>query len=484
MNHFKHAIALFALLFLIPVSAAAGISLKVSVVDGKLVKPYSGRVYVQIAPVTENGPVEPRLVGRWFNVPLIVAKDVSGWDGGAIALEDSALHYPSSVDDLAPGDYRAQAYVRLDKFSSNPGQGAADLVSAPVAFTHTEGADSDLALVIDRGVEVATPEDTDRVKFIEMRSDLLSDFHGFDYPVQAAVQLPKNWDPAKAAEYPVLYYVGGYGDDHIAELRAIQSFGELMDELVVVMPNGMNMRGHSVFADSDSIGPWGTALMTEMAPAIEAKFGLAGAAKRYVTGISSGGWASLWLQIQWPEEFQHTWSFVPDPVDFTDFQGINLYRDGDSFYKTNDGERRPVGQFGEMRLWYEDFIRHEWVLGPGMQIHSFEATFSPRAADGAPALLFDRDTGLVDPVVAEAFKRYDISVVLKENWETLGPQLEGKLTIIAGAADNFFLQGAVYKLRDTMKELGSDADIRIIEGLGHAFHPPTLDAMVKDITGK
>lgn len=137
-----------------------------------------------------------------------------------------------------------------------------------------------------------------------------------------------------------------------------------------------------------------------------------------------------------------------------------------------------------MRLWYEDFIRHEWVLGPGMQIHSFEATFSPRAADGAPALLFDRDTGLVDPVVAEAFKRYDISVVLKENWETLGPQLEGKLTIIAGAADNFFLQGAVYKLRDTMKELGSDADIRIIEGLGHAFHPPTLDAMVKDITGK
>lgn len=288
MNHFKHAIALFALLFLIPVSAAAGISLKVSVVDGKLVKPYSGRVYVQIAPVTENGPVEPRLVGRWFNVPLIVAKDVSGWDGGAIALEDSALHYPSSVDDLAPGDYRAQAYVRLDKFSSNPGQGAADLVSAPVAFTHTEGADSDLALVIDRGVEVATPEDTDRVKFIEMRSDLLSDFHGFDYPVQAAVQLPKNWDPAKAAEYPVLYYVGGYGDDHIAELRAIQSFGELMDELVVVMPNGMNMRGHSVFADSDSIGPWGTALMTEMAPAIEAKFGLAGAAKRYVTGISSG----------------------------------------------------------------------------------------------------------------------------------------------------------------------------------------------------
>lgn len=139
MNHFKHAIALFALLFLIPVSAAAGISLKVSVVDGKLVKPYSGRVYVQIAPVTENGPVEPRLVGRWFNVPLIVAKDVSGWDGGAIALEDSALHYPSSVDDLAPGDYRAQAYVRLDKFSSNPGQGAADLVSAPVAFTHTEG---------------------------------------------------------------------------------------------------------------------------------------------------------------------------------------------------------------------------------------------------------------------------------------------------------------------------------------------------------
>ncbi len=37
------------------------------------------------------------------------------------------------------------------------------------------------------------------------------------------------------------------------------------------------------------------------------------------SGHSSGGWSSLWLQIEHPEVFGGVWSLAPDPVDFRDF---------------------------------------------------------------------------------------------------------------------------------------------------------------------
>lgn len=455
--------------------AAATPEISVRVADGKLAEPYVGRVYVQIAPAGRFAG-EPRLANRWMDPPVILALDVDDWDGEKLALTDAPLAFPMALNELEAGAYRAQAFLRMDRFSADPGQGIGDLFSKPADFVIRKDGSDAVDLVIDQIESREPPKDSDQIKWISLRSELLSTFHGFDYPLEAGVRFPKDWAPEIAAEFPILILIGGFTDDHISAMNQVRQLGSVSQNAVIITPNARNFHGHSVFVDSDTSGPWGTALMTELLPAIDQRFGLAGASKRYVTGISSGGWAGLWLQIQWPDEFQHVWSFVPDPVDFRDFQRINLYQN-DNFYFERNGDRRLIGTFGDFRMWYDDFVKHEEVLGPGMQIHSFEATFGPRGADGNPLPLFDRNTGVIDPEVAEAFKRFDINLVLSEKWHELEPKLKGKLTVIAGAEDNFFLQGAVRHLKKTMEDLGAEADIRIVPGLGHQFDPATLREM-------
>ena len=327
-------------------AAAGALDFRLRVADGLLDEPYTGRVYVQVMPASGAGPREPRLADRWVDPPWLFTRDVEDWAGGPLVLADLPAEqcFPDVPGAMPDGAYRAQAFLRLDRFSPDPGRGAADLVSGVTGFDHEGRSDRVLELNLDHRPTVEAPEETERVKWVEQRSEALSAFHGFDYPMQAGVVLPVRWDPARAADYPVLVYIGGFTDDHLSGVGHMTRHWRMFHDAVVVVPNARNYRGHSVFVDSDSIGPWGTALMTELLPAIDRRFGLAGAARRYVTGISSGGWSSLWLQLRWPEEFQHAWAFVPDPVDFRDFQGIDLYREGDNFFVTRDGEPRPLAR--------------------------------------------------------------------------------------------------------------------------------------------
>ena len=81
--------------------------------------------------------------------------------------------------------------------------------------------------------------------------------------------------------------------------------------------------------------------------------------------------------------------------------------------------------------------------------------------------VIDRGTGAVDLRVAEAWKPYDIKIVLESNWRELELKLAGKLNIFAGAEDNFYLEGAVRRLERTLRRLGSDAVVEIREGRNH-----------------
>jgi hypothetical protein len=169
-------------------------------------------------------------------------------------------------------------------------------------------------------------------------------------------------------------------------------------------------------------------------------------------------------------------------VDFRDFQRIDLYAPGANMYRDAKGERRPLARQGEnVILYYDDFVRQEAVMGPGGQIHSFEAVFSPRGADGEPRPLFDRATGAVDLTTAKAWEKYDIRLVLERNWATLGPKLKGKLHIYSGEMDNFYLDGAARLLKESLAKLGSDAEVVMVPGMGHGIHKPGVAAMFQTI---
>src|SRR5581483_4403716 len=188
----------------------------------------------------------------------------------------------------------------------------------------------------------------------------------------------------------------------------------------------------------------------------------------FVTGHSSGGWSSLWLQVTYPDFFGGVWSTAPDPVDFRDFQMIDLTKRGMNMFTDADGKPRPIARSGSKpSIFYKPFSDMEVVMGHGGQLGSFEAVFSPRGADGKPKQLWDRQTGAIDPEVAKSWERYDIHLVLERNWKTLGPKLAGKLHVYMGEHDTFYGEGATMLVKEALKQLGSDAVVELFPGKNH-----------------
>jgi pimeloyl-ACP methyl ester carboxylesterase len=187
-----------------------------------------------------------------------------------------------------------------------------------------------------------------------------------------------------------------------------------------------------------------------------------------LNGHSSGGWSSLWLQVTYPDFFGGTWSTSPDPVDFRDFQQINIYAPGENMFRDRKGDRRPIARIGlEPALYYDNFSLMDDVIGWGGQLGSFEAVFSPLGKGGRPRKLWDRTSGAIDLDVAKAWEAYDIRLVLERNWPTLGPKLKGKIHVIMGGRDTFYLEGAVKLLKECLAKLESDAVVEIVPDKDH-----------------
>ncbi len=72
--------------------------------------------------------------------------------------------------------------------------------------------------------------------------------------------------------------------------------------------------------------------------------------------------------------------------------------------------------------------------------------------DGYPKDLWDPATGAIDPTVAAYWREhYDLSYILRRDWKTLGPKLEGKLYIYTGDMDNYYLNNAVYLVEEFLE---------------------------------
>jgi hypothetical protein len=230
-------------------------------------------------------------------------------------------------------------------------------------------------------------------------------------------------------------------------------------EKVFIVFNQECPLGYHVFADSENNGPWATALIEDFIPAFEKAYRVIPApSARFLTGQSSGGWASLWLQIMQPETFGGVWAASPDPVDFRDFIGCDIYKQGANLYED------PPGYLGSiLRRW----SRMEQVIGDGEQMLSFEAVFSPRGTGGRPQPLYDRETGSVFSEVAESWKSYDIQIQYTERAKMQAPELGRKIHIFAAEDDEVGLDEPVKLLRDSAKEKNIPIDVVIYPSGGH-----------------
>ncbi len=435
--------------------------------DPSVADSYTGRVYVMLS-TTEK---EPRRGPDWQDPGSIFAIDVTGWKPGVpLQVGAQALSFPAPVQELPAGEYFVQAVMRRNLDSPYVGRAEGTAYSEPLHQALDGASAGEIVLRIDQVVGPRPDPQTERFQVVRLRSDLLSAFYNRDIVMEAAVILPESYDQEPSARYPALYIIPGFGGNHLQVLgfagRAGRQSGGRIAKIGL---NPLCRTGHHVFADSQNNGPRGRALVEEFIPYLEKQFRLEAAPwGRFLTGGSSGGWSSLWLQVTYPDFFGGVWSIAPDPCDFRAFQLINLYEPGANMYVDREGGRIPIARRnGQPMLWYDDFAHMEAACGEGGQLSSFEAVFSARGPDGAPRPLFDRKTGAVDPQVAESWKHYDIRLVLEQNWESLGPCLAGKLRVFMGTEDNFYLDGAVHLLKESLERLESDAVVEIVPGRDH-----------------
>lgn len=444
------------------------LNVELSFSKGITAEAFSGRVFV-IATKTPSKGTPPGL--NWFNPHPAFAQDVVKWTPDTPLKFTPKFAHPKTWEAIALEKCYLQAILDRDlggmNFNSSPG----NAYSRPVLYDPAAPPTGPIKLVMDQVIPERKFEEKGRVKYVEIESKLLSQFHKKPMKLRAAVVLPKSFAEMPEQKYPVIYEIPGFGGNHFgafgAEARNATQVADV-EMLYVVLEPSCRL-GHHGFADSANNGPCGKALTEELIPTIEAKFRAIGTpAARFVTGHSSGGWSSLWLQVTYPDFFGGVWSTAPDPVDFRDFQRVNIYDPKQNLFSDEKGEPRPLARSGgKVTIRYKPFNDMEVVMGRGGQLFSFEAVFSPRGKDGKPMPLWDRSTGAIDPSVAKAWQRYDIRLVLERNWKTLGPKLAGKLHVYMGSEDTFYLEGATRLLGESLKGLGSDAVVEIFPGRNH-----------------
>ncbi|MFO0827981.1 MAG: alpha/beta hydrolase-fold protein [Phycisphaerales bacterium] len=401
----------------------------------------------------------------------LASVDLSSFKAGSsVTIDGKSLSWPTSVDDL-DGTYRVQAAYRRNP-DARSHQAEGNLFSGVKTVELAADRGDEVAINLDQRFPNEPLPERPNLKWFSMKSKLLSDALGRDVTMRAGVVFPKNYDKldAKRRIWPTIYVVPGFGGDHTmalhyASMMATPNIDAIAPQAVYVVLDPDCRLGHHAFADSECNGPRGEALVREFIPALEKRFRLEPRPEgRIVTGHSSGGWSSLWLQLAYPDVFGACFSSAPDPVDFTAFQLSDLYHDANLMTDADGHEqasfRQPLGPEQDrvmMTVREETGVEH--VLGPrndsGEQWGTWASMFSRKdPATGLPHRMFDPETGVIDhKVVEDEWSRYDIARLTEKNWAKYGPTFASKVHLVCGDRDSYYLQRAVERLRDKVEAL-------------------------------
>lgn len=463
-----------------------------------------GRLLLMLS-TSENS--EPRFqISNSANTQLIFGRNVEDWQQGAsVKVDISNLGYPlDSLSDVPPGTYYAQALLNRYKdfnlsngitVSLPPDRGEGqrwnrkpgNLYSTPTMVQIDASGSGQFELVMDQQIpEIEPPADTDFIKHITMRSELLSEFWGEDVMLGAHVLLPAGFDEHPEARYPLMVFHGHFPSDFggfrteppdpdvepvysarfdiegynlIEQQEAYSLYQTWISEefprfIVIEIQHPTPYYDDSYAVNSASQGPYGDALTYELIPYIEEQFrGIGEGWSRFTYGGSTGGWEAMAVQVFYPDEYNGAFVACPDPIDFRAYQTTNIYEDANAYFYDSEFKTLPRpgsrDYLGNVRSSMEYDNRLELVIGDksrsGQQYDIWEATYSPMGDDGYPVRLWDKLTGEINHEVAEYWREnYDLSYILRRDWNILGPKLEGKLHIYTGDMDNYYLNNAVY----------------------------------------
>jgi len=465
----KKQLNLFFLLIIIQASVSAQ-QFKVSYSPSAFKNSFTGKIFLYLNKENRN-PKDGAVTIESF--PCFSVDAVNIKPGGFVIINDRAVSYPAKLSDVERGGYYVQVVWDRNLGGRSIAESPGNIYSKTMKVTFTKDYAKIFAIVCGDVIPEPVFSETVFVKELKAPSTLLSAFHKKPMTVDAAIILPAGYFMQPQQKFPVVFIVSGYGGDYHQYSNDSAARSNAIDTVpcITVYLDGSCSLGHSVYANSDNNGPWGDALVKEFIPLLESKYRCNGA--RFLRGHSSGGWTVLWLQTHYPSTFAGCWSSSPDPVDFRDFQKINLYA-GDNIYYDKDSALRSVATIAGAIPWasQKQAYQQEYVIYRGEQMHSFDAVFSRRGADGNPERICSSATGELNKTVFEHWKNYDISLYLRSNWDKLKSDLDGKIRVSVGEQDNFLLNGAVHVLESEMKALNANMIFEYFPGDHFTVYTP------------
>lgn len=471
-----------------------------------------GRLLLMLA---KSDKTEPRFqINDGLKTQLIFGVDVEGMKpGDQIAIDGKAFGFPiRNVADIPAGEYMVQALInRYETFYLKSGQTVklppdqgegqqwnrkpGNFFSKPIKVKIDPAKAQVVELTMDQKIPpIAEPTDTRYVKHIKIQSQLLSEFWGRPMYVGAHVLLPEGFDEHPEAKYPLMIYHGHFPSDFggfstepppanmdttdFSERFGVYGYAKIQKQeaynfykqwtskgfprfLVVEIQHANPYYDDSYAVNSENLGPYGDAIMQELLPAIEKKFrGIGQGWARFTYGGSTGGWEALAVQMFYPDEFNGCFAACPDPIDFRAFCLLDIYQQKNAYWYDSDFKKLPIpshrNYLGQIQSTMQESNYYELALGSksrsGQQWDIWEAVYSPQGADGYPKRIFNKETGEIDPAVAQYWKEhFDLRYILQRDWNTLGPKLQGKIHIFCGDMDNYYLNNAVYLMEDFLK---------------------------------
>ncbi len=464
-----------------------------------------GRLLVVLVPAGRPA-AEPRsLIGRAGSraVPTFGVDAPPLASGDTVTVEASAAAFPlESLRHLPAGEYRAQAVLVTNPDLRHPGA-PGNLFGDVRRVDLDPGRPDAVQLRLTQRIpDERLPDDTGLLRFVRIRSEHLTAFHGRPIHLRAGVILPPGYDEASGRRYPLRVRIGGYGARYTGVRRMMRPGSPFRTawldpdapRFVLLHLDGSGPWGDPYQVDSANNGPYGAAVTDELIPHVEERFRVGGSAgARVLDGASTGGWAALALQVFYPDFFGGAWASCPDSVDFRAFQLVDVYRGGNA-YVDADGRERPSARNpdGSTRFSMRHELRMENVLGAGDdwsrsggQWGAWNAVYGPRGADGLPVPLWDPASGEIDTEAAAHWEGYDLRLVLERRWDTLAPKLRGRLNIWVGDMDDYFLEGAVRRLDAFLRDRPS-IEARIVYGprRGHCWTGISPAEMMREMAAQ
>ena len=457
--------------------------------------------------ISNNNDNEPRFqINDGPNTQIVSGQNVDGMTPGeTVTFNTDQFTYPiNSLANLKKGEYWVQALLHTYetfnlstghtvKLPMDNGEGQqwnrspGNLYSKPIKVSIDPSKGEKISIVMDEIIPpIEEPEDTEWVKHIKIKSDLLSEFWGRDMYLGAHVLLPKGFDKHPEASYPLMVFHGHYPRDFggfrttppdpdmepdysarfdvkgyniIQQQEAYNQYLQWISDdfprfLIIKIQHPTPYYDDSYAVNSASQGPYGDAITYELIPYIEEQFrGIGEGWSRFLYGGSTGGWEALAVQVKYPDEYNGCFAACPDPIDFRAFCLTNIYEDQNAYYYPGEHKKVLVpghrDYLGDVSSSLRTMNHKELALGDksrsGQQWDIWEATYSPQGEDGYPARLWDKLTGEINQEVASYWKEnYDLRYIMERDWETLGAKLEGKINLYCGDMDNYYLNNAVY----------------------------------------